>query len=270
MSSVKALNSDRERLAILQTAADTGAKDRAAGRNYIEQATIDGLLAFVAEFEAATEQVNQRKAAYHRAVMEAKQRTSELATQVRGLCSFVRWQVRCQKANSELLTYYQFPVSASIRYPTRRGEWIALAGQLLQGDAAAVEAGYPGADNRELLQTSYEAAVAAEDAVETATQELVAARQARKELRQEAYRLYRGLLSELRHTLRELDPVDRREIMRTYGVRFRSSGAGQPNSVDVATPESAPVESGSAPVTGTGFQTLEAAVLVNGNGVVAG
>jgi hypothetical protein len=61
-----------------------------------------------------------------------------------------------------------------------------------------------------------------------------------------------------------------KHFMRAYGVRFRSRGAGQPDSVDVAMPESAPAVSGSAPVTGSGFQTLGTAALVNGNGVVTG
>ncbi|MEZ4616162.1 MAG: hypothetical protein R2867_11760, partial [Caldilineaceae bacterium] len=134
-------------------------------------------------------------------------------------------------------TYYGLSQQGRASAPRQRTGWLVLAQTLLAGDDAAQAAGHPGMVNRTLLAEATTALTTALEAF--AAQETIYQKQLAALLnsRLAAAQLCKDLVSELRHALRNLAPPHRRQIMRGYGLTFRT----RPGEVLTDVPEVPPV-----------------------------
>ncbi|NKQ35550.1 MAG: hypothetical protein HF973_08040 [Chloroflexi bacterium] len=94
---------------------------------------------------------------------------------------------------------------------------------LIQGDAAAVAAGFPAVVNPSVteLQTALAAAETAVNDIALYDRAYDDAQKSLADLRPQADDLCQRIVSELRFTLYNLDPASQRRVMRTYGARYR-------------------------------------------------
>ena len=117
----------------------------------------------------------------------------------------------------------QLPLSGDVPNPTTQEEWLALAAQVVQGDADAVAAGHPAMVNPSAarLQAVLAATMTEAEDVAMADRAYDEAQEAVAALRPRADELIEDVMAELRFNLRKKDPPSQRRIMRTYGARFR-------------------------------------------------
>ena len=101
-----------------------------------------------------------------------------------------------------------------------------------QGDAAAIQAGYPAAADTPALTTARDALASALDGLNGAKQTLHTAQQELISLRRRSDLAIRHLNGDLRYALRDRPATAQQQIMRTYGVRFQrtSTPEEQPRS----------------------------------------
>lgn len=254
------VTSDQGRLAFLQTSASQGDRDNLQGQAYLSQALVTTLEAFVPQWETAVNNFAGFQGAQSSELHRANAAVDEVSQYVRDIWAVVRRRVRRNQADPAILRYYQLPMRGAAPRPYGREAWLNLATAVIEGDADAVTAGYPPTANPaaaelQTVLTAAEAAMAelaaAQQAYQTAHEELIS-------LRQAADRLILTVRSELRHTLREMSPVQRRAVMRRYGVRYRTSGGSDQIEEEV-------VESGEEMVQETAVSLTEP-MYSNGNG----
>lgn len=282
MSSYFAPDSDPSRLAMLNRTRLTGEQDRAAGKNIISQETLDSIQSFIPQFEGAINAVNAR-------LGERIQNTNAVNAALDTLKIYIRdsWEQARRRARREnldpgYLRFYHLTSSGHSPTLTGRDEWLNMGRSLIEGDAAAVAAGFPAmalpsaAELQTVLdnaQTAVDSIARFDRAVDNAQKELAG-------LRLQADDLCLRIISELRFTLYNLEPASQRRIMRTYGARFRYRG-GEPadeeqpgddlppeeNAASAGLQETAVLE-GSSPLAYDNQLNGEA-VPVNGHGVPA-
>lgn len=97
-----------------------------------------------------------------------------------------------------------------------------MAEQLLAGDAEAVAAGFEAAADAEALGATVAMAQTALERLAAAKQGLRLAQRDLAGLRNQAKKLISRVISDLRYSLRDESAGLRREVMRTYGVRFEN------------------------------------------------
>ena len=94
---------------------------------------------------------------------------------------------------------------------------------MVQGDAAAVAAGFPAMINPSATELKAQIDNARTEAADVAGADRAydEAQEAAENLREHADDLIDDIAAELRFNLRKKDPASRRRIMRTYGVKYR-------------------------------------------------
>lgn len=264
----------QSRLAFLQTSASQGARDNVQDQAYLSPDSVTDIEAFVPQYETAVNNIAGFQGAQSSQIHQANAAVAEVSQYVRDIWAVVRRRVRRNQAAPAILRYYQLPMQGQAPKPSGREAWLNMATAVIEGDADAVTAGYPPAANPSAAElqtvlTSAEAIMAdlaaARQAYQTAHEELIS-------LRQAADRLIRTVLSELRHTLREMSPVQRRAVMRRYGVRIRTIGAADLPEEEVIETESVVLPETAVPTTSNdnGYQPAELeSVLVPINGAHA-
>jgi hypothetical protein len=116
-----------------------------------------------------------------------------------------------------------------------------LAGQLIDGDRAAVAAGFPAMANPSAAELQSALASADKEAGEVVpvTRELQDVLEKIRAARPRAIELVEEVLAELRHSTRKLEEGTARDILRSYGVTFESL----PGETPEPTPAPAPATS---------------------------
>ncbi len=213
---------DSDRIVSLRTALESNLRDQAAGHPYLAAPTVVNLEALASPLEAAVHNMAQATARHRAALAAATDALASLQAQVRHVWTTVRWRVRWQGTSPAVLAYYHLP-ARSTPYPKSRGGWLELGERLLQGDAAAIQAGYPSAADTPALTEARDALASALDTLNGAKQELHTAQQELVSLRRSSDRAIRHLNGDLRYALRDRPATAQQQIMRTYGVRFQRS-----------------------------------------------
>ena len=215
---------DSERIVSLRTALESNLRDQTAGHPYLAAATVAELEALCAPLEAAVHNMAQATARHRAALAASADAITALQAQVRHIWTTVRWRVRWQGTPPAVLAYYHLPTHRT-PYPKRRDGWLELAERLLQGDAAAIQAGYPSAADTPALSAARDALASALDALNAAKQTQQTAQEALISLRRRSDGAIRHLNGDLRYALRDRSATAQQQIMRTYGVRFRRIAA---------------------------------------------
>ncbi len=217
---------DSERIVSLRTALKSNLRDQAAGHPYLAASTMADLEALASQLEAAVHIMAQATAKHRAALAASADAIASLQAHVRHIWTTVRWRVRWQGASPVLLPYYHLPAHRT-PYPKSRGGWLELAERLLQGDAAAIQAGYPAAADTPAFTQARDALAHALDALNGAKQTLHTAQQEMNSLRSRSDRTIRHLNGDLRYALRDRPATAQQQIMRTYGVRFQRTAVDQ-------------------------------------------
>ena len=220
---------DDARLAFLEQSVAQAAQDEASGRFYLNPVTVTAAQSFIPNFKAAQLTRHMREAEKKLAVQNAAGAVVKLQEHMRDTWSNVLRRVRREELAAAVMSYYELPASGRFPKLTNRGEIVAVAERMVQGDAAAQAAGYPAMSNPSAaeLQASLDTAVAAMAQRVTIYTAFDEARQALAALRQQADRLIDDIADELRFALRREDAAYRRSVMRTYGAQFSRSETDQ-------------------------------------------
>ena len=216
-------DSDNSRLAMLNRTQQTGSQDRAAGKSTISQETLDSVQSFIPQFEAALHDVNARLSERIQSTNTANTAVDTLKTYIRDIWEQTRRRTRRENLEPAYLRFYQLTANGRSPNLTSRDEWLNMGRSLIQGDAAAVAAGFPAVVNPSVaeLQTALDTAATAVNNIAAYDRAYDDAQKSLAELRLQADDLCQRTISELRFTLYNLDPASRRRIMRTYGARYR-------------------------------------------------
>jgi hypothetical protein len=232
-------SNDVQRLAFLQRAYATGLQDVAAGAGLVNQETLDALAAFLPGFQAAMGAVSARLGARAKETQERVEAVEQVKLYTRDLWEVVKRRVRRLNQPAAVLSFYQLPLDGSVPNPTTQEDWLALAAQVVGGDAEAVAAGYPAtvSPSAAELQAVLAAAVSEAADVTAADRAYDLAQAAVAALRSQADGLLEEVMADLRYRLRKLDAPSQRRIMRTYGARFRYLPGEPVDPDDPGTPE---------------------------------
>lgn len=221
MASYRKPVSDVKRLANLRMAYETGS-NAAADNQYLSPATLSAIHTLADQYEAAMQAVAQLNAQRATATDTAKVCARELAFFVQEARRTLRANVRLGKLPSAALRYYGLSSEGRQIQPGTRDGWLQPAAELLQGESAAQAQGIEGLPNQPALAAAYAADKNAEDNVVQLNSALLAARSQLQTQREAAIAQIRVMVRELRYNLADYPLPHQREIMRTYGLRFRS------------------------------------------------
>ncbi len=216
-------NNDTQRLAFLNRSLETGLADVAAGNAYVSQATLDAIAASLPQFETVINAVSDKLGSRTKETHERAAAIEKIKTYTRDMWAVIKRRALRLEQPAAVLQFYQLPLDGVTPSPTTYEEWLALAAQVVQGDADAVAAGYPpaldpsAADLAAVLESTRAEVkdVAMADRAYDEAQKAVAA------LRPQADELITDVVAELRFTLRKQEASNQRRTMRTYGAHFR-------------------------------------------------
>lgn len=222
MPEYEAPRSDLARQAFLTTAAKTGQADIDAGNDYVTQPLVDDIKAFNPGFDSSVEAVTATLSGREKEVREKNEAIIRLIIFVHDLWEVLRRRVNRNKENAEVLTFYQLPLDGVNPEPSGDRQWLEMAENVVEGDAAAEAAGHPLMVNPSAAEVAVvrTAAQTEFDQVAPADRTYDDAQAATEALRPRADELIQEVMDTLRFTLRKLDRPSQRRIMRTYGATF--------------------------------------------------
>jgi hypothetical protein len=222
MPSYQAPRSDEDRLTALETARDTGASDRTAGRKSITQETLDGVTTFAGTFRPLYAALARALSGRMKEVREREEARAALDTHVRDFWEVLKRRAHRLRQPAEILALFGLPADGTVPNPTTFEELLQWADAIVKGDADAVTAGHPAMANPTALEVAAVLATARLQAadVPTADRAYVDAQVAIAAQRPRADELIGDTMADLRSSLRRFDDPTQRRIMRTYGATF--------------------------------------------------
>ncbi len=222
MPSYSSPRSDAERINFLRQTVAAATEHAAEGKHYITEETLTAVQAFLPDWVAAVDAVSRLRGVRAREVAQHAAAVRQLEICTRHLWAGLRNRVRRSNEPPGVLAYYRLAQDGTGSYPTTQQGWLTLAAQVIQGDAAAVEAGYPPMVNPSAEELSAALALARRKSagLSAAKEALTFAHKAVAALRARADELIAQVTAELRCSLHQDPPSRQREVMRLYGARF--------------------------------------------------
>ena len=217
---------DAERMTLLRTAHKAG-RSAAEGETYLSEATLTLTQTVIDNFVEAMQSMRQATGQRSAAMEEAKHHSGELAFLVQEARRALRAGVRLGKLPASSLRFYGLSVDGRAESPDRRSEWGYQAEKMLAGDDQAQLEGLPGLTNRAALEVAYQNYIDAQEKFTLAKSNFVSIRTKMQTQRGATDEQIRAVVRELRFNLATEPSVLQREIMRTYGMRFRSDSKGE-------------------------------------------
>jgi hypothetical protein len=198
---------DNARLSFLKRTVITTVQDIAAGNNFVSQDTVDEINSFVPEFEPKVNNLSKLLSDRSKEAREGTESLEILKMYERDLFDVVKRRTIRLGHPAEVLTLYQLPMDGIIPKPTTRGEWLTLAKKIIEGDAKAVEKGYPAIQNpsAEELNAVLQNTQKELDDIAIADREYDQAQEEIAGLRFKADELISDVMAELRFNLRKKD-----------------------------------------------------------------
>ena len=181
------------------------------------------------QFAALTTHQTAYRAAYdsvEATLSHRKTDTAESAAAMARLRMFIShlWTSVYNHAQREnqpvgLLGYYHLNSDGNRPTPGRREEWLEMATSVINGDAAAVTAGYPAAVHPSAaeLQVVLDTALAESDDLPNADAAYDEAQAAMDALRPQADALIKAVRAAILYSTYEMDPASQRRVLRNYG-----------------------------------------------------
>ncbi|MBC8384830.1 MAG: hypothetical protein H8E57_04865 [Candidatus Cloacimonetes bacterium] len=213
---------DLTRRLTLNTARNTAIQDRNAGRNYVQQDTIDALSELIPEFKDANRTMRAKMEIRMKEIREKNEAFAFLILTCRDFWEVgKRRTVRLQHP-PEVLTYFDLPLTGIVPNPTRNKEWLSIAEKQIKGNERAVANGYPAMSNPSAgeVQDALTIALSQYSDVAMADREYDLAQERLAELRKTVDELLKEVFLQLKFNLRHFDKSSQRRVMRTYGFKF--------------------------------------------------
>jgi len=225
MPIIKKPGNDESRLNLINTAINVGTADASAGNYYLSTTTIENatrlknnyetaLYAFVGTLSERSKEVRQKNSAIE-----------TLNTYIRDALVLLKRRVNRNNEPAEVLTYYGLPLSGTLPGGLNESELLAIAETIIEGDSKAVTAGYSPISCPSAIELAEVLASTRKQIFEVAPADrsYYNAQKAVAEIRSEVNILINDIIAELKFNLRKHEPANRRRIMRTYGVTFKSA-----------------------------------------------
>lgn len=223
MPTLRFPSSDLARLEFVKHAEATARTDFDAGYFYLSRETFDNLTEFAPVYEARMNKINALFSRRSKEIEESSEAFDKMKTCMRDMWEVLRRRVNRMNQPAQVLTFYELPLDGITPKPTTYDEWYSLAAKMVDGDAKAVEAGYPPMNNpsAQELKEDLEEARKERDDISGADRAYDKAQEGVEELRAKADELISDVIDDLRYFLRKMDDASQRRIMRSYGVVFR-------------------------------------------------
>lgn len=270
MFQYKPPTNDPDRLAFLQAALRTGQTDQANGRAYIQAATLTELSSFVPAFQAQmadTAEKENRLRAQQAVRREAVEALNQL---LKSFWTVAKLQARRLDYPAPVLAFYGLYQDGRRPRLNSMADVLTYAQMAVSGDATAAAQGYQAVSNPSAaeLDTALAAAQAADLALPDVQRAYNDAVTALSQARQQANWLIRLVYNELKVSLLDRTPAERRRIMRQYGVVFQQDNpAGDLPGEEESAAGDLPAEEETAAAAAAVGETA-VMVPVNGHGLV--
>lgn len=236
---------DAVRLFCLKCMLDMGRKDRQAGLNFVEAATLDAVESLIARFEPAYRNLNSRLGQRIKETEGKVTALGELQAGVRDFWEVGKRMVARKKLSTALLAYYGLGQDGGVPRSAAETSWLDFGANIVKGDAEAIAAGYPAMSNPSAVEIADLLARAQLEAnqVGGTDRALDTAQETVSLMRPEVDALIHEVMEQLRYTLRKKDEPSQRRIMRTYGAKFSYLPGETPDPEDAGgTPDPKPLE----------------------------
>jgi len=214
----------------------TGNQDNLAGRNYVQQATLDAIAAFIPDFQTAHNRVLAASEDKMKEVREKGESLTILEKYCRDTWENVRRRKERMNHPPEILAYYGLPLDGISPHPDSATAWLDIAQAIIDGDGRAVADGYPTilspsvAEIQAVLDTAN--AEYADFAMADRTHDEALAAQAK--LRPTGEEFADDVYEQLMFNTRKMDKPSQRRIARTYGYKYDYSPGEPPEEVPAA------------------------------------
>ena len=237
MPKIHKAQNDIDRVAMLSASVEAGTKDHEENNVFISSDLLSKTKTFIEIFKPVVIGLNEKLKLRVKKVARKNQAIKFVEIYTRDIWSGLKRRVARENQPAYVLEFYKLSLNGTNPKIASPKALLEVAGQVVQGDADAVEAGFETMTNPTAAELK--------EKLETATEDVSSAAQADQEhdnlqaqvskLRPQAESLIDDLQAELRFFLRKLDPPSRRQIMRTYGIQFRYSKreARDPDDVEV-------------------------------------
>ena len=219
MATIKKQYSDNGRTHLLQTTVKTAPGD---GGNYVSASTVQAITTFLIAWVENLRQVSQFLSKREKEIREKNVALGFLDLIVRDVWEVQKRRVKRLKLPAEVLTYYQLPLSGIVPNIGRDKDLLAMASNMIKGDAESVLAGYEPIVNPSIaeVKTALDAAKKELSEVAPADRNYDNAEEDVANLRPEADSLIADVVDELRFNLRKRDGASQRRIIQSYGVEI--------------------------------------------------
>lgn len=226
MATIKKQYSDNGRTHLLQTTVKTAPGD---GRKYVSASTVKAITTFLIAWVEKLGQVSKFLSKREKEIREKNVAMGFLDLILRDVWEVQKRRVKRLKLPAEVLTYYQLPLSGIVPNIGKDKDLLAMAANMVKGDAESVLAGFEPIVNPSAAEVET-ALVAAEkelSEVAPADRNYDKAEEEVANLRREADSLIEDVVDELKFNLRKRDGASQRRIIQSYGVEINyTSGTG--------------------------------------------
>jgi hypothetical protein len=236
-------------LSMLEQCLITGRQDKERGKPLLDDAVLADIEAFITEWGPQVRAVDIKAAGRSKEVRESGSALAELETYVRDAWVVEKRRIARESLPPEVIKYYGLDIESELPRSGTRAQWLQWGTVVIEGDEAAVAAGYEPIANPSAAQIQIKLEAAQKEAEEVAMRDrdLDEAQQVVADSRPRAEALIYEVMDQLRFNLRKLDAPSQRRIMRSYGATF-TYAAGEPVDADDQTLSPEPIP-GPTPVT---------------------
>jgi hypothetical protein len=245
MPRVRPPRSDAGQVHLLGTAVKTATGDSAQNRSYLPAGLLTQISAFLGDSQQnGTTLPGHATLLARRAALEGKvtQETADaltaediLDTHIRDYIIVLARRTFRMKHSAAVLDFHQIDHAGTVPTISSREDRRTFARQLIAGDPAAIQAGFPPMANPSAVELDAALQTATREAEEIipADRELQAILELIRASRPRATELAQEVIDELRHATRKLEPGTARDIMRSYGITFETLEGEAPEPGDV-------------------------------------
>lgn len=234
-------------LGMLEQSQTTGRQDKARGKPLIDDTVMADIEAFISAWGPQVRRVDQLMVKRSKEAREGASALSVLETYIRDVWVVQKRRILRENLPPEIMAYYGLDINAELPHSGTRSQLLHWGKVIIEGDLAAVEAGYERLANPSAAQVQVKLAAAQEEADQVAMRDrdFDEAQKTVADGRATAEKLIYEIMDQLRFNLRQLDAASQRRVMRSYGATF-SYAAGEAVDPEDVTPDPKPAETPAA------------------------
>ncbi len=210
-------------ITLLSTALQVTTGDKVAGVDYVEADWGTEVEPFLAGWRVKVRSLTQAQQRRAQEIAERRAAVDKLEIYVRDFMVGLKRRVEREELPADYYNFFKLPLDGALPTLSTINDVLTQAELLVEGDAAAVSAGYEALCNPTAAQmASLLSQAQAESAdIPAVERELDTVQDEVEALRSQAVELSRDLADQLNFRLRKLEAPDRRRIIRRYGFSYR-------------------------------------------------